>query len=198
MRSAVIRLILAATFAAVGACGSAGVSPESSPGSVADNTAAASDPASSELYASGVFPEVSRTRDGDGGIIAIAGEMTMEFDYAPPQGHCQASDGKFAAKGIGIDNDQSGVSINYETIVAPDTGKIVGQVFLLEVRKDGYVPWAAQVGTGLAGSVEDISQDSAPGGGITLSVTGAVAGFQKNRAPTGIKTPFRLQATCEP
>lgn len=204
MRTTAIRLLLAVTFAAMGACGSGDdtespPSTDGAPGAKPDS-AASVPPATSGQTGSkpaGAFPEVSRTQEGNGGILALAGEMTMEFDYAPPQGRCQASDGKFVARGIGINDDKAEVSINYETIVAPDTGRVVGQSFLLEVRKDGYTTWVVHVGTGLAGSIEDISQENLPGGGVTLTATGTVAGFQKNRAPTGTRAPFRLEATCE-
>lgn len=132
-----------------------------------------------------------------GGILAVADEMTMEFDYPPLQGHCRAADGKFAAKGIGIYDDQAEVSINYGIIVAPDTGRVIGPAFLLEVRKDGYLPWVVHVGTGLTGSVEDISQDISPGGDVVLTVKGTVSGFHRNEAPTSIRKPFRLEATCD-
>ena len=200
-----IHVLLVVAFGTIGACGSgddtqappsAGRAPEADSGPAVDEPVATAGPSASEPAAT--FPEVSRTRQGNGGVIAVAGEMTMEFDYSAPQGRCQAADGKFAARGIGINDDNTGVSIRYETIVAPDTGKVVGSVFGLEVRKGGYVPWVAQVGTGRAGSIEEISQDVSPGGGVVLTVTGTVAGFQKNRAPTGVKAPFRLEATCGP
>ena len=165
-------------------------------GAVADDPAATSGQTVSEPAATGASLEVSRTREGNGGILAVAGEMTMEFDYSPPQGHCRASDGTFVARGIGINDDKAGVSIEYATIVAPDTGTVVGQVFNLEVTKDGYVPWAAN--SALAGTVEDTSQDTLPGGGVTLTVTGNISGLHENRAPTGTRKPFRLEATCEP
>jgi hypothetical protein len=73
---------------------------------------------------------------------------------------------------------------------------VVGYVLNLELRKDGYVRWVTNVGSGLAGSVDDISYEVLPGGGAALNVTGAMAGFHKNRAPTGTKAPFRLEVTC--
>jgi hypothetical protein len=206
IRTAAIRLLLVVTLAAMGGCSSgedteaapsAGGAPKLGPDSPTDGPAAAPGQTGGEPAATGASLEVSRTREGNGGILAVAGEMTMEFDYSPPQGHCRASDGKLVARGIVIDDDQAGVSIDYATIVAPDTGRVVGTAFLLEVRKDGYIPWVAHVGTGLAGSVEDISHDMSPDGGVTLTVTGTIAGFHKNRAPTGTRKPFRLEASCE-
>jgi len=201
MRTTALRLILTITFSVTGACGSRednDAAPSTGGETRTSPAAAAEEQSAPSVKPVAAVPEVSRTREGNGGIIAIAGELTSEFDYAPPQGRCKVSEGKFFARGIGIDADTAEVSINYESIVAPDTGNVVGQVFQLEVRKDGYVPWSTQVGTGAAGSVEDISQDVSPGGGVTLNVTGTVAGFQKNRAPTGTRAPFRLEATCEP
>lgn len=203
MRIAAIHLLLAVTFAVTSACSSGEdteatssivSAPVSPPGSADDEPAAASGQTDSNRSVTGADLQVSRTREGNGGIIAVAGEMTMEFDYSPPQGHCRASDGKFEAKGIDIDDAKAGVSIKYETVVAPDTGRVVGRVFFLEVRKDGYTPWSTN--SSLAGSIDDISQDILPGGGISLTVTGTVSGFQDNRVPTGIKSPFQLEATC--
>lgn len=206
MRTTARRLLLAVTLTAMGGCSAgegtnaaplAGGAARLGPDSPTDDPAAASGQPGSETTATGATLEVSRTRTGNGGILAVADEMTMEFDYPPLQGHCRASDGKFAAKGIGIDDDQAEVSINYGIIVAPDTGRVIGPAFLLEVRKDGYLPWVVHVGTGLAGSVEDISQDISPGGDVVLTVTGTVSGFHRNRAPTGVEKPFRLEATCD-
>jgi hypothetical protein len=121
--------------------------------------------------------------------------MTMEFDHSLPQGHCQAADGKFVARGVDINDDNAGVSIDYATIVAPDSARVVGEVFHLEVKKDGYVPWA--VNSAFSGAIEDISLDVSPGGGGTLTVTGVASGFHESRAPTGTRTPFRLEASCE-
>jgi hypothetical protein len=162
----------------------------------ADKSAAVADQTDSNPAVAASALQVSRTREGNGGIIAVAGQMTMEFDYSPPQGYCRLSDGKLAAKGIAIDNDKAGVTINYDTIIAPDTGRVVNHLLILEVRKDGYVPWVTHVGTGIAGSVDDMSLDVSTDGATTLSVTGIIAGFEKNRAPTGIKAPFRLEAIC--
>jgi hypothetical protein len=120
----------------------------------------------------------------------------MEFDFASTQGRCTASDGQFEARGIDIDDDTAGVTISYATIVAPDTGNVVGTVFQLEIKKDGYVPWA--VNSALAGAVADISDSASPGGGVTLAVTGLASGFHESRAPTGVKKPYRLEATCDP
>ncbi len=188
----------------VGACGSgeetatnsSAAGAGSDMGPAAEEPAATADQAYSNSPVASSIPDVTRTREGNGGIIAVAGEMTMEFDYSPPQGNCRASDGKFEAKGIDIHDDTAGVTIKYETVVAPDTGRLVGSVLNLEVGKDGYVQWVASVGIGRAGSVDETSYDVLPAGGVTLVVTGTMAGFQKNRAPTGIKAPFRLEATC--
>jgi hypothetical protein len=202
MRIAAIHLLTAATFALLGAC-SSGENTDASSSTVsapATNPQSADEPAAAsgqtESMPSAAAPQVSRTRAGNGGIIGVAGQMTMEFDYSPPQGLCRASDGKLSAKGIDIDDDKAGVTIKYETVVAPDTGRTVGYVLNLEVRKDGYVRWVTNVGSGQAGSVDDIAQELLPGGGTTLSVTGTMAGFNENRAPTGTKAPFRLEVTC--
>lgn len=204
MRIIVIILFLAVTCAAMGACGpqkeKEAAAPTASasgtgPGSTADDAAAASGQMRSSPTATRASLEVSRTREGNGGIIAVAEELTMEFDYSPPQGRCQGSDGKFAARGIDIDDDEAGVSIDYATLVAPDSGTVVGQVLNLEIKKDGYVLWA--VNSALTGSIEDVALDTSPEGGITLTVTGIASGYQKNRAPTGIRKPYRLEATCE-
>jgi len=199
MRITAIRLVLAITFSVTSACGSGGGNDEATSTGGDSGTSpapAAADSATAAGEPVVAFPEVLRTREGNGGIIAVAGELTMEFDYAPPQGRCKASDGKFVARGISIDNDTTDVSINYETLFAPGTSDVVGQVFLLEIRKDGEKPWVVHVGTGLAGSVDEILQDVSPGG-VTLNATGIVSGFQKNGAPTGVRAPFRLEATCE-
>lgn len=205
MRTIAIHLLLAVTCAAVGACGS-GKDTEAAPfteDSTRTDPKSAADGASAESRQTRREPavtpaplEVSRTRAGNGGVIAVAGEATMEFDYSPPQGHCQASAGKFVARGIDISDDNAGVSIDYATIVAPDTGRVVGQAFYLEVKRDGYVPWS--VNSALARAVEEIVLDESPGGGGALTVTGVASGFHETGAPTGTRVPFRLVATCEP
>jgi hypothetical protein len=201
MRIAAKHLLIAATIAFMGACGS-GESTDASSSSAtapvsnprpADKPTAVSDQTEGTPAAA---PQVSRTREGNGGIIGVAGQMTMEFDYSPPQGYCRVSDGKLAVNGIAIDDDQAGVTITYDTIIAPDTGRVVNHVLILEVREDGYVTWVTHVGSGIAGSVDDMTFDVSPDGATTLSVTGIIAGFEKNRAPTGIKAPFRLEAVC--
>lgn len=199
MRITAIYLILAITFSVTAACGSGGDNDAAT--SNGDNPGAspapvANDPATASGEPAAAVPDVSRTREGNGGIIAVAGELTTEFDYASPQGRCKASAGKFVARGIGIDDATTDVSINYETIFAPGTSDVVGQALLLEIRLDGNLSWITHVGTGLAGSVDEISQDVSPGG-ITLTVTGVMSGFQKNGAPTGVRAPFRLEATCD-
>lgn len=202
--NAIQLLLLAVTFAALGACGSGQEAEVSS----STAGAPATDPAAGELAVAsgqahsdepattGAPLAVSRTREGNGGIIVVAGEMSMEFDYSPPQGRCRASEGKFDARGIDITDDKAGVSINYQTVVAPDTGSVVGRSFILEVKKDGYVTWATTAS--LAGSIEDVSLHSSEGGGTVLTLTGTVSGFHENRVPTGTKVPFRMEATCVP
>lgn len=200
MGTMTIRILLAIALVGMVACGSgeesgAGLPTETAP---QESQGSTSEPSRSEGPANEAYPEVERTREGSGGIIAIAGELTMEFDYSPPQGRCKVSDIQFEARGIDLDDDTAGVSITQATIIAPDTGRTVRETLVLEVRKDGYKPWVVSVGVGLAGSVKDISREVSPGGGTTLVATGTIAGFKKDRMHTGIKKPFRLEATCVP
>lgn len=200
MGTMTIRVLQAIALIGMAACGSgtesdAGLRTETAPDEGQDSE---SEPSSSVVAVNEVYPEVDRTRTGDGGIIAIAGEMTMEFDYSPPQGSCKVSDIQFKARGVDINDESAGVSITQATIIAPDTGRTVGETLVLEVLKDGYKPWVVSVGVGLAGSVKDISREISPGGGTTLVATGTIAGFRKDTMHTGIKKPFRLEATCDP
>ena len=140
MRIAAKHLLTAATFAWLGACSSDENTEASSltVGATATNPQSADEPAAAAGQTDGMpsataAPQVSRTREGNGGIIGVAGQLTMEFDYSPPQGLCRASDGKLNAKGIDIDDDKAGVTIIYETVIAPDTGHVVGS-FIATVR----------------------------------------------------------------
>lgn len=199
MKDLSIRALLAAVLIAMGACGSPEEAPAAqSQGNDVSEEAVADASASAQPDDDPViYPTVSRTRTGNGGIIALAGESTFEFDYASSQGRCEAETGRFQAKGVDPEDASRRVSIDYADIVDPNSGRSVGEAFQLEVRIRDDEVWAAYVGSGLAGKIENISQSESPGGGTVLAVTGITSAFRNNGAMIGRKAPFSLEATCE-
>jgi len=148
-------------------------------------------------YETPAFPDVTRTLTGNGGIVALAGELSIEFDYAPAGGRCTTDEGRFSAKGAEVGDTGRRVMIEYAEVVDPNTGRSLGPALNLEIRAGDDRMWAAHVGSGIAGKVEDIVQQATAGGGSTLMVTGVAASFRYNGMPTGSSAPFRLLALCE-
>jgi len=206
MRYTTIRLLAMAALTVTGACSApentATVQPER--GSTAAGTAETPAPDSNDPgnaaqgSAETTYPDASRTRPGNGGIIALAGEATFEFDFTGSQGRCRAAEGSFRAQGVDVDDPSRKVTFEYADIVDPNSGRSVGTAFQLEVRTGPDEVWAAHVGTGVAGKIAEMSLAESTGGGRTLSVTGTAQGFHNRGAmTTGENVPFRLEAICD-